>query len=200
MQAKLAVDKAHTSGPAVAGIKIDKAKCFDRLTPQILALLMLAFGLPLSLVRFFLAIYSSSRTIADAIWKDRPVWRSRSLLFAVLGKPHRSDPICARAYITILDTIDFLVRNSPARHTWEAIYDQDAHLESSLHMQFAQACAMFDIEWKGPFHLALWGELSFSFLTLSKADVKSVLQKLAAHKMYTAAMRSKRKVASCRLL
>ena len=40
--------------------------------------------------------------IADTIWKDRPVWRSRSLLFAVLGKPHRSDPICARAYITIV--------------------------------------------------------------------------------------------------
>ena len=55
--------------------------------------------------------------IADTIWKDRPVWRSRSLLFAVLGKPHRSDPICARAYITIVDTIDFLRRHSAARQT-----------------------------------------------------------------------------------
>ena len=135
-------------------------------------------------------IQSSS---ADTIWKDRPVWRSRSLLFAVLGKLHRSDPICARAYITILDTINFLLRHPAARRTWEVIFEQDAHLESSLRVQFAQACAMFNIEWRGPFYLALWEEISFSFLTLSKADIKRVLQMLAAHKMYSVAMRSKRK-------
>ena len=60
-------------------------------------------------------------------------------------------------------------------------------------MQFAQACALFNIQWRGPFHLALWDQVSFSFLTMCKADVKRVLQMLAAHQMYSVAVRSKRK-------
>ena len=92
-----------------------------------------------------------------------------------------------------MDTIDFLRRHSAARQTWEVIFDQDPHLESSLYMQFAQACALFNIEWRGPFHLALWDQISFSFLTMCKADVKRVLQMLAAHKMYSVAMLSKKK-------
>ena len=64
--------------------------------------------------------------IAETIWKDRPMWRSRGLLFAVLAKPHRTEPICARAYITLLETIDYLNRSPGARDTWEALFEADA--------------------------------------------------------------------------
>ena len=96
--------------------------------------------------------------IAETIWKDRPMWRSRGLLFAVLAKPHRTEPICARAYITLLETIDYLNRSPGARDTWEALFEADEHLQSSLIMQFSLACALFDIEWSSPFQLVHLGQ------------------------------------------
>ena len=70
--------------------------------------------------------------IAETIWKDRPMWRSRGLLFAVLAKPHRTEPICARAYITLLETMDYLNRSPGARDIWETLFEAEEHLQSSL--------------------------------------------------------------------
>ena len=113
--------------------------------------------------------------IAETIWKDRPMWRSRGLLFAVLAKPHRTEPICARAYITLLETIDYLNRSPGARDTWEALFEADEHLQSSLIMQFSMACALFDIEWSSPFQLNIWGKVAFSFLGLAKSAPAEVM-------------------------
>ena len=63
LQVKLALDEGHACDKGLIGVKLDKSKCFDRLTPRISALLMLAFGLPLSLVRVFLGLYSSARRV-----------------------------------------------------------------------------------------------------------------------------------------
>ena len=66
---KLALDEGHACDKGLIGMKLDKSKCFDRLTPRISALLMLAFGLPLSLVRVFLGLYSSaSRVVCYNRW------------------------------------------------------------------------------------------------------------------------------------
>ena len=131
--------------------------------------------------------------IAETIWKDRPMWRSRGLLFAVLANPHRTEPICARAYITLLETMDYLNRSPGARDTWETLFEADEHLQSSLIMQFSMACALFDIEWSAPFQLNIWGRVSFSFLGLAKSDIKVLLQKLCAHRLYSIATTAKRK-------
>ena len=121
------------------------------------------------------------------------LWRSRGLLFAVLAKPHRAEPICARAYITILETIDFLNRCPRARDTWERLFEEDNRLQSSLIMQFSMACALFEIEWHAVFQLSLWGKVSFTFIGMAKTDLKRVLQMLCAHRMYTIATSAKRK-------
>ena len=60
-----------------------------------------------------------------------------------------------------------------------------ANLESSLHMQFSMACATLDIEWLAPFQLSLWSRVPFYFLAMSKADIRRVLQKVVAHRMYS---------------
>ena len=54
---QLNIDHAKTSQNHIMGMKLDKAKCFDRLLPDITAALFLAFGLPQGLTRFFLQIY-----------------------------------------------------------------------------------------------------------------------------------------------
>ena len=54
---QLNIDHAKTSQNHIMGMKLDKAKCFDRLLPDITAALFLAFGLPQGLTKFFLQIY-----------------------------------------------------------------------------------------------------------------------------------------------
>ena len=60
-------------------------------------------------------------------------------------------------------------------------------------MQFSLACALFDIEWSSPFQLNIWGKVTFSFLGLAKSDIKVLLQKLCAHRLYSIATAAKRK-------
>lgn len=54
---RLDIDHANECGDAIVGINLDKSKCFDRLVPQQIAVLFIAFGLPCGLTRAFLTIY-----------------------------------------------------------------------------------------------------------------------------------------------
>ena len=53
------IDTAHANDEPLLGMKLDKAKCFDRLIPEYVAALFLSFGLPSPFVSFFLRIYRS---------------------------------------------------------------------------------------------------------------------------------------------
>ena len=54
----LSVDQAKSDSEPLIGIKIDKAKCFDRIIPQYAGALMLTFGVPKGIVSVFLKLYS----------------------------------------------------------------------------------------------------------------------------------------------
>ena len=58
---RLEIDTARTNKQDLVGIKLDKAKCFDRLIPDFTAALFLAFGLPQFFVGLFHRIYSGLR-------------------------------------------------------------------------------------------------------------------------------------------
>lgn len=52
------LDLAHRTNDHVAGIKIDKAKAFDKLIPSVVVMLMVAFGLPPGLANYIHELYS----------------------------------------------------------------------------------------------------------------------------------------------
>lgn len=54
----LTIEQAKCDDDPLIGIKIDKAKCFDRIIPQYAGALMLAFGVPTTIVAVFLKLYS----------------------------------------------------------------------------------------------------------------------------------------------
>lgn len=60
-QLRVDIDQSRIQGEPLVGIKLDKSKCFDRLIPQQIAALFLAFGLPQGLTRAFLKIYRNLR-------------------------------------------------------------------------------------------------------------------------------------------
>ena len=56
-QIRLDIDEAKIHQESLVGVKLDKAKAFDRVVPHFVAALFLAFGLPTGFVSFFVKIY-----------------------------------------------------------------------------------------------------------------------------------------------
>ena len=56
-QVRLDIDAANIEGDTLIGIKLDKAKAFDRVVPNFVAALFLAFGIPQRVVSYFVKIY-----------------------------------------------------------------------------------------------------------------------------------------------
>ena len=56
---QLDIDVAKAKGDVIAGMKLDKSKCFDRLLPDVTAAIFLGFGLPQGFVRFFTQTYQN---------------------------------------------------------------------------------------------------------------------------------------------
>ena len=66
---RLSLDDARQSGNAIIGVKLDKAKCFDRLVPTIASALMIAFGVPIKVVMVFSQLYAKlQRFLAYKGW------------------------------------------------------------------------------------------------------------------------------------
>ena len=131
--------------------------------------------------------------IADAIWQDRPKWRSKHLLLCVVHKAHKLDPFLFRAVTTIIESARFLRTSHFARQSRQAIYEQDQFTPQSWMMQFSQACHALDIEWCSPFGFSLLQAPEVSFLEFSLTDLKCILKSVAAHKCYCVASLMPRK-------
>ena len=130
--------------------------------------------------------------IACVYWGNRPHWRSKMLVFALLSVPHRVEPVCARAYTCILSF-------------WRCIHSQPSRLAQCKHIlasaslpkhsllhQVQQALALF--------HLALSPNLDLLFfdvvipiLEVGVRDIRRLLQSLAVQYCYERSADQKRK-------
>ena len=131
--------------------------------------------------------------IADAIWQDRPKWRSKHLLLCVVHKAHKLDPFLFRAVAAIIESARFLRTSRYARQCWSSMFEQDQFTPQAWMSQFAQACQILDIEWSSNFGLSVLGAPEVHFLEFSAADLKCILKSLAAHKCYSVACLMPRK-------
>ena len=131
--------------------------------------------------------------IADAIWQDRPRWRSKHLLLCIAHKAHKLDPFLYRAVATIIESARFLRSSQFARQSWTMMFEQDQFTPQAWMTQFGQACQILDIEWSSPFGISVLGASEVHFLEFSAADLKCILKSLAAHKCYSVACLMPRK-------
>lgn len=132
--------------------------------------------------------------IADTLWKGRPMWRSRSLLFGLLSKPHRSEPFLARAYAVILDTISFLKTALPdMKRKWQVQVENGSVSQNSLLQHFLQACSIFRIQLCDPFHFSIWNCEPINFFDLGRRELKIILQHACRHNCYANAALAARK-------
>lgn len=123
------------------------------------------------------ALNSIQNAVADGLWRGRPMSRSKGMLLAIIADPHRCDPFAARAYSTIVETIDFL-KHSDCHHreTWISQYECEYIRPNSLIQHFFQAASILGLVLHGPFHMSLWGATPVSFLDLAKRDLKTIMK------------------------
>ena len=141
--------------------------------------------------------------IADVLWKGRPSWRAKGLLLGILARPHRCDPITARAFNTLFDCFTFLKQADPLhRQTWTEQFNSEWISPNSLIAHVFQACEILGIELVHPFHITAWMAHPVSILDFAKRDIKAVLVAACRHAVYHNATRSARKdlSASCNFL
>ncbi len=137
---------------------------------------------------------SFQNAVTDGLWRGRPMWRSKGLLLAIIADPSKSDPICARAVTSIVETIDFLkTADAYHREAWQTQHGNDIVRHNSMIQQFYQAANVLGIEMCGAFHFSLWNATPVSFLDLAKRDTKKILKIAARDMCYKTASHTSRK-------
>ena len=134
--------------------------------------------------------------IASTLWKNRPMWRSRWLVLGILATPHRSEPFLARAFSTVLETLNFLKSTDTChRRTWERLVNSDKIQPNSLLASFLQACKVIGVSLISPFCLQIAGftEFPLQILDFTKRDLKKLLCNLCRHQCYIRAGKTARK-------
>ena len=139
-------------------------------------------------------LQSMQDQIAAALWGNRPKWRSKLLLLGLISKPHGCDPILARSYNMILDTMTFLKNGSSNdRQRWENQFLSERISPNSMMAHFAQACTCIGIKHSETFKVTIWDSEALCFLDFSRRDFKLLLQHLCRHICYSNASSTTRK-------
>lgn len=131
--------------------------------------------------------------IANVFWGKRPHWRSRFLVFALLTKPHRVEPMCARNYHVILDCLRFL-QHYPEEHTlFRNLLRQANPTVPSFAQTVKQAFRFHSLELTSDAEILFRGKPVGNLFQLTPKDVKPVLQLLSRQACYAQASLQSRK-------
>ena len=123
--------------------------------------------------------------LVSIIWKNRPMWRCRWLIIAMLAYPHRSEPFLTRAFSTIIEVVFFLKNCTPTeRRCWQNQCDCGNILPNSLLGNFRQACEILNVSHTNAFHLAFFDAQPVCFLDFGKRELSAVLKVVVRHQSY----------------
>ena len=126
---------------------------------------------------------SIQNAIAKALWVRQPMWRSKQLLQCFLSQPHRTDPILAGAYLTIVETVR-LCHNSPCaisqiRRTW------NVDCSHSLCCRLRTAFELLGIQVDDDINISYLGSPPISLFDLSPKSITRALQNIVRNACYS---------------
>ena len=134
--------------------------------------------------------------IASSLWGNRPLWRSRWLVLGILANPSRTEPFLARAFSTILETLNFLkTTTAENREMWKSLASRPSIQVNSFLASFLQACSVLGLDLLEPFTLRVvdFPQVKLPILDFTKRDLKLLLSNLCRHQCYVRACLTARK-------
>ena len=131
--------------------------------------------------------------ISRCIWGRRPKWRSKWLVQAVFGKPHRTDPRTASAFHTIFEVIRSCHSDPALFPKLLATHRAHQSLPHSLASRFEHACSFLNIQVNDDLCLSFCNSQPISVKDLTPQDVRRILQAIARDACYRLASSTPRK-------
>ena len=131
--------------------------------------------------------------VVTALWKNRPHWRSKRLVIALLSKPHRVDVCLSKAYLTLLDFIRFLKFDLEIVSTCKALFHAIPNSKSNLMRNVVEAANVFGFSVDKELRFSFHGSQPVFILDVHPKDFKRLLQMLARNASYHSAQTKTRK-------
>lgn len=131
--------------------------------------------------------------IADLLWKNRPMWRSRGLVLSLLANPCRVDPFTARAVRTIAECVQYLkLCENSDREKWRSQcgFPQPDHAAVPT---FRRACHQLGLVHTADFFVSFCNSEPLCFLDFSFRELRKFLEAIARHSCYEVACKASRK-------
>ena len=138
-------------------------------------------------------LWETQNEVVNVIRARRPHWRARLLVLGVVAKPHRVEPLLARACAAILDFIRFLHQMPSAIQTCGDLQSAATWPRDSLIQQIADAVGHLGLTLHSGLRISFRGSCPISLYELHHRDFTKSLQYFARQKCYTDAAKSTRK-------
>ena len=131
--------------------------------------------------------------IVNTLWHNRPPWRSKWLVLTFLGKPHRVEPVTARAYSAIMDFLRYVQINPNCKTLCQQLLAADHMLKSGYMTKLKEACSYFDITVHPDFSVSWHNSDRMPIEDITAKDMRRVLQNIALNTCYQQAAHAHRK-------
>ena len=138
-------------------------------------------------------LWKTQNEVVNVIWARRPHWRARLLVLGIVAKPHRVEPMLARAYAAILDFVRFLHHMPSAVQTCCDLQNARLWPRGSLIQMIADALGHLGLTLHPALCISFRGSSLIPFYELNHRDVTKPLQYFARQRCYNEAAKSTRK-------
>ena len=132
-------------------------------------------------------------SVVKALWKNRPMARSRWLVLTFHGKPHRIDPVLASAYNCLLEVFRFCFHEPSAILTLRRLWGSRDTLKHSLVMNIAQACSTLGLQVDQELRIRFHHSAPLQVGACAPHDVAPALQQIVQQCAYSYANTTTRK-------
>ena len=137
-------------------------------------------------------IESFTSAITNELWKDRPIWRSTEILFALATNPIACHPPSAIAATTICNIVARCRQDPEFMKSWHELQKAKIAKKGLLDL-FIEACKTLKLNFRPPCSLGFLDFPVCHFLDLVPSALRKLLRLAASQSLYQDALLSKRK-------
>ena len=139
------------------------------------------------------AIQRVQGAVVKALWKNRPIARSRWLVLAFHGQPHRTDPSLAKAYNCVLELFRFCFQIPMTVQKLCTLWEAGMKHKHSLVSCFAHACDTLGIQVDSQLRIRFHHSAPLQLGECAPRDIAPALQEIVCQCAYTRATSTTRK-------
>lgn len=122
--------------------------------------------------------------VVKALWRNRPLARAKWLVQLFHGQPHRTDPVLAQAFCSIMDVIRFCYDQPDAVTKLRALWPSRHQFNNSLVARFDESCQIFSLKVDSQLRIRFHDSQPLAIGSICPFDFMQGLKQIAAQCAY----------------